>query len=154
MKDDLLESLRRVPRSAKRFTIVGFLFLCFLFIFEHVDLETGEVYPPFYKTPTPTPTLIDELARRLWKADGGQPFDGRTERNTLNYYGDVFAANAFGCDMDYVEFFDLITDKAQELKELRPDVSSPHIKIINHLRTKIGADSCKAYLSVVTRVLE
>jgi len=123
-------------------------------MFRHINWETGEVYPPFFETPTPTPTLIDVLAQKLWEADGRPTSEERNEKKMVEWYGDFFAANAFGCKMDYVEFYDLVVSTAQKVLEEHPDVESPHIKVISHIREMETDESCAVYLSNMLKLFE
>ena len=146
-------------KIAKWSALFGILLLFFLFTFEHINWETGEVYPPFHQTPTPTPrncdtgshldcelALIDELSMRLWEADGSP------EDATQAWYGDLFAANAFGCDMDYVEFFDLVMDTAQRFEGEGLNVRVPRIRIMNYLRSK--KVPCEDHLSELSKIID
>ncbi|MDE0077688.1 MAG: hypothetical protein OXO50_09220 [Caldilineaceae bacterium] len=150
-------------KIAKWSALFGLLLLCFLFIFDHINWETGEIYPPFRQRPTPTPidcdtssdldcklALIDELSMRLWEADGSP--EATTQITTQAWYGDVFAANAHGCDMEYVEFFNLIMDTAQRFEEARIHFELPRTRIMNYLRFKEG--SCEEHLSDLSKIMD
>lgn len=146
-------------KIAKWSALFGILLLFILFTLEHINWETGEVYPPFQPTPTPTPrdceasshldcelALIDELSMRLWEADGSP------EDVAQDWYGDVFAANAFGCDMEYVGFFDLVMDTAQRIEAEGSYVGLPRLKILDYLRFKKAP--CEHHLSDVSKIID
>lgn len=146
-------------KIAKWSVLFGILLLFFLFTLEHINWETGEVYPPFFPIPTPTPrncvtsshldcelALIDELSMRLWEADGSP------EDVTQDRYGDLFAANAFGCEMEYVEFFDLVMDTAQRFKGEDYDVRVPRLRILDFLRFK--RVPCEHHLSNLSKIID
>lgn len=146
-------------KIAKWSALFGIFLLCFLFTFQHINWETGEVYPPFQPTPTPTPrncvtsshldcelTLIDELSMRLWEADGSP------EDAAQDWYGDLFAANAFGCDMEYVEFFDLVMDTAQRFKGEGLNHQVLHLRILDYLRFKEAP--CEHHLSDLSKFIQ
>lgn len=83
---------------------------------------------------------------RLWEADGSP------EDVTQDRYGDLFAANAFGCDMEYVEFFDLVMDTAQRFKGEDFVVRVPRLRILNYLRSK--RVPCEHHLSNLSKIID
>lgn len=83
---------------------------------------------------------------RLWEADGSP------EDVTQDWYGDLFAANAFGCDMEYVEFFDLVMDTAQRFNGEGFNVGLPRHMILDYLRIKKAP--CEHHLSDLSKIID
>ena len=134
--------------AAVRYSLYfGIFLLAFLFIFYHMDLETGKMRAPFTQPPTPTPTLIDQLAMRLWEADGRpDEVGGWIMGSATEHYGDLIAAYAPGCDMSYVEFYDFVVKAAKQRKEYLPHTQHPHLRTLRLLRERKGK-SCVSFMN-------
>lgn len=85
--------------------------------------------------------LFDELTRELWEADGGIGYGRLSDEQTLTYYGGLFASASVSCEIDYVELYDLVVEKAEKLLVDR-------LTILHKLREYKNSEECTWYFSL------